>query len=367
MKKKFLLLFFGFSAISALLAVIYFYSYKTRNAIESLIADKKMINILVAGSNRYRDNRHSFYMIVSINPDNFSAGLTFIPPSFRIRLDNSDKKFKKISDIDMSDFNDVKNTFTSDLKLNVPFYIELYAPDVERFMDIIGGVNIYVLDQLKADQYFKSGENYLDGRKAIRYINSAEQNSIFLKYDRILDMLFTLYTKKSDLLESYGIDFLLDMLSSVKTNLLAQEIITLAKLVERGDSISATVINGNTVGEYYVVDDISLKIYEGDFYKNLIINSETDSSIKVKLLNGTSVPGLARKVRNNLIRDGLNVVEFGTYEKNRVKHSMIVNRRGNLDAVKKVSELSGISNIYHIIDSTQLNNVLIIIGEDIVK
>ena len=38
-----------------------------------------MINILVAGSNAYNENKHKFFSIISINPINNKIGITFIP------------------------------------------------------------------------------------------------------------------------------------------------------------------------------------------------------------------------------------------------------------------------------------------------
>ena len=50
-----------------------------------------------------------------------------------------------------------------------------------------------------------------------------------------------------------------------------------------------------------------------------------------------------------------------------MNESIIINTKGNYAAVKKASEATGIDNIYHIIDNTQLNNILIIIGKDLIK
>ena len=63
----------------------------------------------------------------------------------------------------------------------------------------------------------------------------------------------------------------------------------------------------------------------------------------------------------------MNVVEFGTSKYPHMNESIIINTKGNYAAVKKASEATGIDNIYHIIDNTQLNNILIIIGKDLIK
>lgn len=367
MKNKIIL---GAAALAGLLfigLIYYFYNIKTRNAVEQLIRDKKLINILVAGSNKFHDNKHTFFALVSINPVNGRIGITFIPPAFKVRLDDSGSKYGRIDSIAHYNFNRLRYSLKQDLKLNIPFYIEVYGPDVKRLVDLIEGVDLYVLDQIKDPEHFKSGLNYLDGGKTLRYINSVEGNSVYLKYDRIQDILFTLYHKKDKLKRFRTLEFITEALKSIKTNMLPQEILSIADVVFRDANLIAMVLPGGNVGNYYIVDDITYKIYEKEFIRHLVIDKEPDPGIKIKVVNGTDVPGMARKFRNSLIRDGLNVVEFGTSPYPFKKKSLVICRKGNYHAGVKVSETTGITMVHYIIDSTLLYNILIIIGDDITK
>lgn len=352
------------------LLVYYCHGVRTRNAVEKLIQKKKIINILVAGSNRDNDHKHKFFAIVSINPENNRVGITFIPPSFRIRLDDDGDHCARIDDVVVFNFNRLRYSLQKDLKLNIPFYAELYAPDVERLVNLMEGIELFALEQSRDPQGMNFGVNYLDGRKAMRYINAVDENSIYLKYDRILDVLMTLYKDRERLERFNKIEFIREMMKSVKTNLLPQEVMGICELIFKNGDVMATVVPGFFKDGYYSMDDITFRIYEKEFLALLIVDKsekEIDSSIKVKILNGTDVPGLARKMRESLIREGLSVVEFGTSPYRKMNKSILVNRRGNVAAVNRVSELTGIQNMYHIIDNTQLHNILIILGEDLAK
>ena len=70
MKKKIIITLFLFALAGAGLFAFYQYMVKTRNAIDKLIQEKKMINVLVAGSIDPEKRKHEFYSIFSINPDN---------------------------------------------------------------------------------------------------------------------------------------------------------------------------------------------------------------------------------------------------------------------------------------------------------
>lgn len=368
MKNKYIILFTFFISVSVALSGFYYYHNLTRNNIEYLIDEKRMINILVAGSNRYRDNRHSFFMNVSINPQSSKIGITFIPPSFKISMDDRSVTEKKISELNFSsDFRQIRQSLAADLQLDIPFYLEIYSPDVERFVNLIGGIDVFVLDQVPENEYFTFGRNYLDGRKSVEYINTAEMNSVFIKFDRISDLILTLYSKKDKYFDRAGYSIITEIMRSVKTNLVLQEVLTLAEIVKKSETLKSTIVPGSMKNDMYVVDDISYKIYENDFYKPLVLGLKSDKGLHVKLLNGTNIPGLARKMRSNLIRDGLHISEFGTFRKSRMTRTILVNRKGCYSDAVRVSDISGIDNIYHITASRKLNDALIIIGEDAAK
>ncbi len=99
----------------------------------------------------------------------------------------------------------------------------------------------------------------------------------------------------------------------------------------------------------------------------MVLDEKNDQSVKVKILNGTNVPGLAKKMRNILMREGLTVVEFGTSPYPFFDRTIIINQRADTDYAMRVAEILGVDRVYHIIDSTQLNSALIIIGKDYVK
>ena len=354
------------------LLIYYCHGIQTRNAVEKLIQKKKIINILVAGSNKDNGHKHKFFAIVSINPENKRIGITFIPPSFRIRLDDDGSHCARIDEVVVFNFNRLRYSLQKDLKLNIPFYAELYAPDVERLVNLMEGVELFVLDQPKELQGMGMGfgVNYLDGQKVMRYINAVDENSIYLKYDRILDVLMTLYKDRERLEHFNKLVFIKEMMKSVQTNMLPQEVMGICDLVFKDGDVMATVLPGFFKDGYYSMDDITFRIYEKEFLALLIVDKsqkEVDASIKVKILNGTDVPGLARKMRESLIREGLSVVEFGTSPYRKMNKSILINKRGNVAAVNRVSELTGIQNIYHSIDNTQLHNILIILGEDLAK
>lgn len=356
------------AAALALLGIIYFYRISTRNAIEALAQNKKMINILIAGSNVYRDNKHRFFAVLSINPENSRIGITFLPPNLKIFLDSGKKRSARIEDIDFDGFGRISQSLARDLKIHIPFFVEMYARDVQRTVDLIDGVDLFLLDQWKGQGNHRPGVNYMDGGRIVDYINSAEDNSIYRKYDRIQDVLLTLHSDRKRYKRFLNGQFISETIKNIRTNLLDQEILSLLGYFFDDSGIISTLVPGglDEKGDY-VIDDISYKLYENEFLRSMVLDEKNDQSVKVKILNGTNVPGLAKKMRNILMREGLTVVEFGTSPYPFFDRTIIINQRADTDYAMRVAEILGVDRVYHIIDSTQLNSALIIIGKDYVK
>lgn len=364
MKKIYFLVGF-FILILSFFTLLYYHRVSTRNAVHLLAQEKKMINILIAGSNKFNNNRHRFFGILSINPVNNNIGLTFVPHSYRIPVDEKEGEYTSIDKIDFTDFEVLQNTFKKDLKINIPFYIELYSPDVERFIDLIEGINLYVLDQVKDIPGLKKGMNYFDGKRTVSYINNAYENSIYIKYDRIQDILLTLYYNRESKKKLNNIDFISELFKTIKTNLLPQEIFKIGEILFKGGNLFTILLPGTIKHGLYMPDDISFKIYEEQFITPVVVGKNLDAKLKLKILNGTNISGLARKLRNKLIREGLNVVEFGTSPYKKMKKSVIIFKRGWYAGISKVVRHTGITGVYPVSDNTQLYDVLVIIGEDL--
>lgn len=348
-----------------ILSALLIYRYFSRNAIDTFAANKELINILVAGSNDFNERRHSFYAIAHFNPDKKSVGVTFVPPHYLVTLNRRTGNALRLHEIPFSDHSDIIESLEEDLQITIPFYMEMYASGLVNIIDIIDGINLYILNQVLPQAYFSTGVNYTDGRKAVWYINKVNQNSIFQKYDRIMDVALTLFTNKEMYKKYVEKDYMNEIVSSINTNLRIQEIMSLMELVYDANTVYSTIMPGKMDKDgNYTVDDITRKLYEQKFLRPLVLDIKDSESIKVRILNGSDVPGQARRMRNALTREGLTVVEFGTSPYEITEKTVIINQKGNLNAALKVSSILGIAHMHHIVDSSQLADVLVIVGKD---
>ena len=367
MNKKYFKIVISIIIIVALIFGFLVYQKHTRNVIDEIVSMNDMINILIAGRRAYNDNTFRFFSLITINPANKNIGITFIPPDYRIMMNDDGTNIKKISEVDFYYFDRIRFTLKKDIQMNVPFYIILYSPDVVRSVNLIEGINLFLLDQVQNTPKKDFGLQYLDGEKVVQYINSVEQNSIYMKYDKILDIFLTLYNGKDDGKKLFNYKFIGELFRNIRTNLMLQELYSIAEIVFQGENMDSTLLPGDFNNGYYTVDELSYRTYQQEFLTNLVLQNEFDPNVKIKILNGTPIPGLARKLRNDLIRDGMSVVEFGTSSYPAIYDSIIICRKSDMKSVRRISDMTGIGKIYFVTDTTQLSNIMIIVGEDMAK
>ena len=337
----------------------------TRNAVEKLYSGKSLISVLVAGTNSIRTNKFDFFAVVTVNPRNNYIGITYLPPSYRVELSDSGNEFDKLSNIDFSNFEMIRRSLLKNLKLNVPFYIAVNPNDISRFVDLIGGIDLFILDQFSDFSITGHGKYYFDGAKILKYINDVENNSIFLKYDRVQDIIMTLFTDKKKYAKYLSLKHVSKLTSGIRSNMYAQEMFSLAEILEKENAIISTVVPGSLQDGFYVVDDIAYQHYENDFLSQIVLGQESEYPIRLTIINATSQSGLARRMRNFLNRDMVNVLEFSSSPFGQFEKSIIIGRTGDSISTRKISILTGITNISYVTDNTQLINIMVILGNDI--
>ena len=85
--------------------------------------------------------------------------------------------------------------------------------------------------------------------------------------------------------------------------------------------------------------------------------------IKVQVLNGTKIPGLAARATRYLRDRGFDVVESGTSDKPR-QSTVVYDRSGKADAARLVALAFGVAGIQAERDTSRYLDVTVVLGED---
>ena len=86
--------------------------------------------------------------------------------------------------------------------------------------------------------------------------------------------------------------------------------------------------------------------------------------VRVEVLNGAGVTGLARDATHQLRGRGFDVVFFGNADHFRHERSVVVDRVGDLDRARAVAGALGIDSVTSAVDSSLMLEVSVVLGDD---
>ena len=92
--------------------------------------------------------------------------------------------------------------------------------------------------------------------------------------------------------------------------------------------------------------------------------SVPDDPFQIEVLNGTGEPGVARTVTMKLRRMGIDVLIEGNAERFDYRESVLVDRKGNPDLMKKLSRRLGVSRVITQIQEKPMVDATLVIGWD---
>lgn len=91
---------------------------------------------------------------------------------------------------------------------------------------------------------------------------------------------------------------------------------------------------------------------------------DTPADVRVEVLNGAGVGGLARDATHHLRDGGFDVVFFGNASRFDHARSVVLDRRGDTERARAVAAALGIDSVATAIDSALMLEVTVVLGKD---
>jgi len=233
------------------------------------------------------------------------------------------------------------------LGLDIPYYVRIDFSGFAKVIDELGGINVTVDKDLYDDKYpgpnksyevvdIKAGTYTMDGAMALKYARSRQSTSDFDRARRQQQVMLAMRDKAMEtnlIANPTKALALLDILKdSIQTNLTIPEMkraleltkdFDATKLVSKVFDDSPTgLLYGTRVGEQYALKPVGDDFKTVSDYVAKVISGETTvdaadqevastEPLKVEVLNGTNVTGLAGKIATQLKAQSYNIVSTG--------------------------------------------------------
>ncbi len=347
------------------------------------------INILVVGTDEVEGSKRSDAIsVIHINKDQTKVRALSIPRDTRVTVEKIG--VTKINHaFAHGGISLLKNTVSDLLSIPIHNHIVINATGIERLIDEVGGINVQIKEPMQYNDYagnlhinFQPGEQHMDGKDLLKYVrfrsnSKGDIGRIERQQDvatRLFDQIFTLKTLVISP-KLLGIFF-----SSVKTDLslvqisdylnvflknkhqLSIDFLTVPGSVRLIDGVSYwrpdIVYLDNLISKTFVDygDFETTEVLESKSKKTFITNHQIrrvkqqlalDQNqeikdrrpLKVEVLNGNGVAGLATKTARYLKNKKMVVTNVSNSQSFNYKDTVIVDWKGNLEKSMRLAKL----------------------------
>ena len=370
-EKKVILIMFS---VLLLVALIFLLKYFGVFPFSSNITSYNRLNILIVGCDEIENHgRADTIVLLSVSPKTKDALILSIPRDTRVEIPG--RGMDKINHAYAFGGESLLNkTVSSFLDVAIHFYAVVDFNGFVYIIDELGGVEIDVEKEMHyvdkaggVEINLHPGKQILNGEKALQYIR--------FRYDKLGDLGRIKRQQKLALAvikKMINFDSMIKipqisegMKDYIETNIEARDTVALANLF-RGvnqEKFRIETVQGEPVyieGISYLepnVEEVQQRV------KSLIYGK--NSGMKVEVLNGNAMTGIAHKIANDLELQGFEIVNLGNadnfnYEKTKIT---IYSKEVNLN-----NEFKKLFNDFEIVKEYQTNanlDLVIILGKDL--
>ncbi len=325
-------------------------------------------------------------MVASYNTKDKHLHLISIPRDLYVTPDGyKPTKINAVYELGESNEDNGPGTITKTVEklfgMEIPYYVRIDFEGFKKVVDSLGGVTVEVKKDLYDPQYpdtnngyqlldIKAGTYTMDGEMALKYVRSRHTTSDFDRARRQQEVLVALRNKAKDieLLTAPSKVFEIgDILAShYESNLEKKEAERALTMISEFDAskITNVVLDDSSSGVLYgtkTAEGMFVLKPVGDDYNKIkeyvqasiatlsgqqpapSNEQESTEPLKIEVLNGTAITGLAGKIATKLKPLGFTIVRTGNNATKGIKESVIYDGTDGkrITALRKLAEASG--------------------------
>lgn len=339
------------------------------------------VDIGTAGSTNVNDPKRTDTMIlVHYNAVDKKVSLISIPRDTLVTVNGRNQKINAAHAIGGVDY--AVAAVEQLVGVKIDYYAKINYKGFDALIDAIGGVDINITTKMDYDDptqdlsiHFKKGLVHLDGKKAeefFRWRKNTDGSGLANGDLGRIENQHIFITKVMEKMKSPFIIFripgiLTAVKSAIETNMDANEIIKYGFIFAtiNSEKISMDTLKG---AEKYV-GGISYVVYDEALNKDIIselgdnkVEVVDKSTLKIKVINGTTTTGLASDFSTYLTENGYN--KAVTQNGETTDKSKITVYNGNEDMKENLETDFKIDNIEFLTSSDKTFDVVVMLGKD---
>ncbi|KEJ03065.1 LytR family transcriptional regulator [Clostridium botulinum] len=398
---KIIIILFSFIILLGVLGYFYLLGFNHNSKLgDGKINTKKAeagepVNILVMGVDIGDPNskdasdpkRTDTMLVVNYNPKTKKINMVSVPRDTRVTMNG--KKIKINSAHAINGVNGSIEAVENLLGIEINNYAKIDYEGFRKVIDAIGGVEMDITRNMNYDDpsqnlhiHFKKGTTvHLDGKKAEEFFRWRKNNDGTGFADGDLGRIENQHKFISKVVEKVKSPSIIpkipNILSTipdyVETDMSPEEIIKYGYAVTKGDKSGINMVT--LQGEAKYIGNISYFIYDGEKNRDIVqtlktgVTSQKDDSteidkseIKIKVLNGTKVNGLAADCERKLKEMGYSNIVTGNGERRELTKVRL--KKDSFISTREIENYLNIPNIEKNIQSDENFDIIILLGKD---
>jgi len=359
-----------------------FFQFRT-DALTEMVARGEPINVLFVFT---RGEILDHMQLLLYEPATKRGGLFHIPADLGLQITELGR-FDRISMLYAADDPDPLRRKTEQVvKTPVPFHVVLSYDRIASIVDLLGGIELFISNPVEAEAgaariLLPSGSVMLDGDKALQYL--AYEESLEEEMERVgrrqkfLQSLLKRLGQPStqELLANPAANSLFK--GFLQTNISSRGVDSLVRELGRldPDHLVFQRVTGNPRQVEGVKGDVLLPHYEGALIRetvsqmsqalrNLNASPTEPLAVRIEILNGTSLDGLARRTKALYESFGFDVVSFGNADNDKYVNTVVLDRRGSPEAARRAADIIHCERIHTQSSASSDADITVILGRD---
>jgi len=291
------------------------------------------------------------------------AALLDIPGNLGIILPQAKKVGRIDSLYKISSIEPYRDAIETIVKEEIPFFLEVSFAQLERLIDLLGGIEVFVANSLEMDMkgrkiQLPSGNLHLDGGKAMVYLSLQDsEESDIDRIIRIQKFIQSLFKKIGESVDFFTHPDVISYLKEyVRTDMETRGLLSFLREMRKLDveRMAFQRVLGNL--RKVETEELLFPHFEGQLLRQTVkkmletlastegVRGE-DAGLTLEILNGTKIPGLARRTREIYQSFGFDVVSYGNAETQEVEKTVVIDRKGNRDGAARIASIIKCTNI----------------------
>ena len=310
-----------------------------------------------------KGNTLFFSELLIFSPDTYKAAIFNIPSNYRTVIESISKIDRLDVLFDFKKPDKMVKKIESIVNIPVDFYVNIDPDNLIKIVDLLSGLELFIANPFEVindDEIIllPSGSNILDGEKTLVYLSaeSLNENDVDLigRWHKFLQAFIkktadqSLYLENNDIFNKFYSLFSTDMnKESFKS------FITVFKKINTERMILQRIL-----GDRRTIDDqiLLFPYYDGNLLKETIkqtllsiknedVISDEEINIKIEILNGTNIPGLAARTAHFFTNLGFDVVSTKNADRNDYEKTVVITRGINSVSANKIAGIIRCNNI----------------------